>query len=77
VPPHRTCFVTNIAIQSRLAPLEVLDRGSNGLGRHGKLCCAATIGTQHAVDMECNGWSHIHFIRPSIPEARRFRKTVK
>lgn len=60
VPAHRTRFVTDIAIESGLAPLEVLKYGAHGVCRNRELRCARAVPAQRArdIDRDVRRWAH-------------------
>src|SRR5207245_11773993 len=69
VPAHGTRFVTNIAIQRGMAPLEVLKCGTHGVRRDRKLRCARTVRAQRARDMDRDGRRWVH----GVSEAYHWR----
>src|SRR5208283_2809460 len=66
VPADRTRFVTDVAIQSGLAPLEVLECGAHGVRRDRELGCACTVRAQRARDMDRDGRRWAHSVRRSL-----------
>ena len=59
-------LVTEIAIQSGLAPLEVLEQGADGVCRDRKLRFARAVLAQLTEDMDRDGRGRAHGLRRSL-----------
>src|SRR2546425_1889201 len=57
VPPHAARLVADAAVESRVAPLELLEGGTHARGRQGKLRGAPAAGAQWRwnLDRHCHG----------------------
>src|SRR6516162_2506013 len=66
MPAHLTRFVTDIAIQSGLAPMQLLKCAAHSVRRDRELRCARTVRAQGARDMDRDGRRWAHPVRRSL-----------
>ena len=59
-------FVTDIAIQSGLAPMQLLKCAAHSVRRDRELRCARTVRAQGARDMDRDGRRRAHRVRRSL-----------